>query len=143
MNDSIRPAIGSRVMWRYGTKDYANYGEVGTVTSVHDTGHITVTMDDEQPFHRAMFGAKSKRTGHTRVCEFRDSEVESLADAYRDTAERLRRVAKGWEDEANAVDAYQAGTWCGECAYGVVNDPPCCTQPELTPASSLPERSPE
>ena len=25
--------------------------------------------------------------------------------------------------------AYQNGAWCGECRYGVVEDPPCCTQP--------------
>lgn len=28
--------------------------------------------------------------------------------------------------------AYWAGEWCGECAYGVVEDPPCCTHPQPT-----------
>ena len=25
---------------------------------------------------------------------------------------------------------YWEGRWCGECAYGVVEDPPCCTLPD-------------
>lgn len=24
---------------------------------------------------------------------------------------------------------YMQGKWCGECAHGIVEDPPCCTLP--------------
>jgi hypothetical protein len=30
--------------------------------------------------------------------------------------------------EAERRAAYDEGRWCGECRYGVVMDPPCCTQ---------------
>ncbi|ANJ26804.1 hypothetical protein [Agromyces aureus] len=33
-------------------------------------------------------------------------------------------------EEAERRRAYQAGEWCGECRWGVVEDPPCCTLPE-------------
>lgn len=32
-------------------------------------------------------------------------------------------------DENEAGRAYREGRWCGECRFGVVEDPPCCTQP--------------
>lgn len=34
------------------------------------------------------------------------------------------------QNAADALRAYQAGEWCGECRFGVVDDPPCCTQPD-------------
>jgi hypothetical protein len=30
---------------------------------------------------------------------------------------------------AQRAAAYREGRWCGECRYGVVEDPPCCTLP--------------
>lgn len=123
----LRP--GTRIMWRYGTKDYANYGEIGVVTD-SDATHVTVTMDDEQPFHRALFGSKSKRAGHSRVVKFRHGEVELLSDAYRDTAKRMHSVAEGWAEAARSIDAYMDGSWCGECVFGMVSDPPCCAAPK-------------
>lgn len=36
-------------------------------------------------------------------------------------------------DAAELRRAYDAGEWCGECRLGVVEDPPCCTQPPEDP----------
>lgn len=32
-------------------------------------------------------------------------------------------------ERGEAKRAYDEGRWCGECAFGVVEDPPCCTLP--------------
>ena len=32
----------------------------------------------------------------------------------------------GWSQDP---DTSSGGRWCGECRYGVVEDPPCCTPP--------------
>lgn len=103
-----RHPIGTRVMWVYGRKDYAEYGEVGTVTAHDaDTKHgFTVTTDDAQPFHRAAFGAKSKPIGHSRVLTgMTVRECPRLADVYRENARRLRRIAKTWDAAAAEITA--------------------------------------
>ena len=41
----------------------------------------------------------------------------------------LRKGCTACADEQRRR-AYQAGEWCGECAFGVVEEPPCCTLPE-------------
>ncbi|WP_159600019.1 hypothetical protein [Agromyces humi] len=67
--------------------------------------------------------------------------LESLADDKRRKASRLREqnaalleTARKYgypgADEAERRRAYQAGEWCGECRFGVVENPPCCTLPE-------------
>ncbi len=35
---------------------------------------------------------------------------------------------------------YREGKWCGECRYGVVEDPPCCTAHETHVAGREDER---
>lgn len=39
--------------------------------------------------------------------------------------EAARRLSES--NDAERARAYQAGEWCGECRFGVVEDPPCCT----------------
>ncbi|MGN7969001.1 hypothetical protein [Microbacterium sp. 22296] len=101
-----RPPIGTRVMWVYGRKDYASYGEVGTITA-HDADSrhtFTVTTDDYQPFHRVAFGSKSKPTGHSReLTRVTVRECPRLAEVYRETARRLRDVARYWDEAARGV----------------------------------------
>lgn len=105
MTAKKKPPVGTRVMWRYGRKEYVDYGEIGTVTAHSEDGvFITVEMDDEQPFHRWMFGAKSKRGGHARTVDtFRPDEPTPLVTAYRDNARRFRAVAKEWDAAAKEV----------------------------------------
>lgn len=43
-------------------------------------------------------------------------------------------------DRVAAQRDYHAGKWCGECRYGVVEDPPCCTLPEPTDSGREDER---
>lgn len=51
-------------------------------------------------------------------------------DAQRSLAEEIvDRILLAVESNR----AYEAGEWCGECAFGVVEDPPCCTQPSTEP----------
>jgi len=102
-----RPAIGTRVMRGYGRKDYAEYGEIGTITAHGENGLIEMTLDAEQPFHREMWGSKSKLTDHggTVMKQLTPSEVEPLASVYRDNARRLRSVAKAWDEAAKRVEA--------------------------------------
>lgn len=95
------PAVGQRVMWEYGRKEYATYGEIGIVRE-HLATEYVVEMDDEQPFHRACFGSKSKRTGHKRTANFTTDSVRPLHVVYRENADRMRRIAEDWEDAANA-----------------------------------------
>lgn len=101
-----RPPIGTRVMWVYGRKDYVEYGEIGTVTA-HDedsASRFTVTTDDDQPFHRVAFGAKSKRTGHARVLRgMTVVDCPPLVAVYRQNARRLRNVARDWDAAARLV----------------------------------------
>ena len=103
-----RHPIGTRVIWIYGRKDYAEYGEVGTVTAHdEDTKHgFTVVTDDYQPFFRAMSGAKAKPTGHSRELKHMTArECPKLSDTYRENARRLRRVAKDWDAAARKLEA--------------------------------------
>lgn len=67
--------IGDRVMWRYGTKDYANYGEIGTVTATGPM-YVTVTMDDSQPLPDRHEG------------DHRDENGSTWADEHRQESER-------------------------------------------------------
>lgn len=101
-----RPNIGTRVMRVYGRKDYAEYGEIGTVTAHDPDGrHFSMTLDEVQPFYRAMWGAKAKPTGHggTTMDRLSPHEVEPLARVYRENARRLRAVAKLWDERAREV----------------------------------------
>lgn len=102
-----RPKIGARVMRVYGRKDYAEYGEVGTVTAHKDNGTFQMTLDDHQPFWIAMWGTKSKPNGHAGVVHkvLTPHEVAPLAKVYRENARRLRAVAKLWADKAREVEA--------------------------------------
>lgn len=98
------PKVGARVMRTYGRREYVDYGEVGTVTAHNSDGTFEMTLDDIQPFHRWMFGAKSKPTDnggrvHKRLTA---REVEPLASVYRRSAARLRSVAKAWDENARA-----------------------------------------
>lgn len=99
-----RPAIGTRVMRTYGRKDFAEYGEIGTVTAHNDNGTLQMTLDDRQPYARAMWGAKAKSTDHGGMVHLslNPSEVESLPAVYRENARRLRSVAKSWAEAAKA-----------------------------------------
>lgn len=102
-----RHPIGTRVMWTYGRKDYAEYGEIGVVTAHdEDSKHgFTVTTDDYQPFHRSAFGSKSKPTGHSRVLtRMTARECPKLSEVYRENARRLRRVAKDWDAAAKRLE---------------------------------------
>lgn len=98
-----RPPIGKRVMRPYGRVNYAEYGELGTVTAHNDDGTFQMTLDAEQPFHREMWGAKSKLTDHGGKVHERlnPSEVGSAVTIYRENAKRLRRVANAWAAEAD------------------------------------------
>lgn len=93
-------------MWVYGRKEYTDYGEIGTVTEhAKDSHFITVVMDDEQPFHHWMFGARSKRAGHARtVPTFGPHEPTPLVEVYRRNAERFRAVAEDWDVLAKQVE---------------------------------------
>jgi len=105
-NEKARPPIGTLVMWIYGRKDYAEFGEIGTVISYADDGqHYTVAIDDEQPFHRQAYGAKSKRTGHAREAVFSTDRVIPLVEVYRSNATRFRAVAEDWDRAAEGVSA--------------------------------------
>ena len=97
-----RPAIGTRVMRPYGRKEYATYGELGVVSAHNDDGTFQMTLDADQPFARAMWGSKAKRTDHGgRVHEILNpSEVEPLASVYRENASRFRAVARTWDEAA-------------------------------------------
>lgn len=99
-----RPAVGTRVMWIHGRKDYAAYGEIGTVTEHVGGRGFKVVTDDRQPFHRAMLGAKSKATGHARTITLITEHVEPLAKVYRENARRLRRVAQDWDAAARVIE---------------------------------------
>jgi hypothetical protein len=44
------------------------------------------------------------------------------------TADEVIAALEAAADAAERKAAYDEGRWCGECQYGVVNDPPCCTQ---------------
>ena len=100
-----RPAIGTRVMRPYGRKDFATYGELGVISAHNDNGTFQMTLDADQPFARAMWGAKAKRTDHggTVHAVLNPSEVEPLSAVYRDNARRFRSVAKTWDAAARAV----------------------------------------
>lgn len=106
-----RPAIGTRVMRPYGRKEYATYGEIGTVTSHGDGQSFSMTLDMDQPFAKAMWGYKAKRTDHGGLVHDRlgPTEVESLASVYRENAKRFRRIAKAWDKAAAGVVADQGG----------------------------------
>lgn len=40
--------------------------------------------------------------------------------------DRLRRAMDALKAE-HGRSAYHAGNWCGECRFGVTENPPCCT----------------
>lgn len=86
----------------YGRKDYAEYGEIGTVTAHNANGTLQMTLDAEQPYARAMWGAKAKHTDHGGTVHdvLMPSEVELIVSVYRDNARRLRTVAKSWANAA-------------------------------------------
>lgn len=86
----------------YGRKEYAEYGEVGTVTAHNADGTLQMTLDEDQPYARAMWGAKAKRTDHggTVHSVLSASEVEPIVSVYKENARRLRSVAKSWADAA-------------------------------------------
>lgn len=98
-----RPPIGKRVMRPYGRSNYAEYGEVGTVTAHNDDGTFQMTLDTIQPFHREMWGAKSRETQNGGLVHkiLNPSEVSPLVTVYRENAKRLRRVANAWVAEAD------------------------------------------
>lgn len=97
-----RPAIGTRVMRVYGRKEYAEYGEIGTVTAHEGSGSFEMTLDGRQPYARSMWGAKAKPTDNGGLVHqhLSASEVEPLVSVYRNNARRLRDVAKVWSDAA-------------------------------------------
>jgi len=99
-----KPAIGTKVMWVYGRRDYAEFGEIGVVTA-HTKDGITVEIDDDQPYSRACFGSKVKRTGHARTVEFTTDHVVPLFDVYKANAKRMRAVAKRWDELTREVVA--------------------------------------
>lgn len=86
----------------YGRKEYAEYGEVGTVSAHNPDGTFQMTLDIEQPYARAMWGAKAKRTDHGGTVHevLSPSEVEPIVAVYKENARRLRTVAKSWADAA-------------------------------------------
>lgn len=97
-----RPAIGTRVMRPYGRKEYAEYGEIGTVTAHNDGNSFQMTLDEHQPYFRWMWGSKAKPTDNGGMVheELGASEVEPLVTVYRENARRLRSVARAWSDAA-------------------------------------------
>ncbi|MDQ1111114.1 hypothetical protein QE418_000562 [Microbacterium testaceum] len=102
-----RPNIGARVMRVYGRKDYAEYGEIGTVTAHNGNGTFQMTLDAAQPFYREMWGSKAKPTDHGGMVHkvLTPHEVTPLAKVYRENARRLRAVAKTWADMARRVES--------------------------------------
>lgn len=86
----------------YGRKEYAEYGEVGTVTAHNDDGTFQMTLDADQPYAKAMWGAEAKRSDHGGTIHgvLNASEVEPIVSVYRENARRLRLVAKSWADAA-------------------------------------------
>lgn len=102
------PEVGTRVMRPYGRREYVDYGEIGTVTAHNEDGKtFQMTLDAEQPFHRWMFGAKSKKTDNGGLVHkvLTPREVTPLAEAYRTTAERFRFLAMDWDFRAAQVEA--------------------------------------
>lgn len=106
---SRRPKIGTRVMRVYGRKDYAEYGEIGTVTAHNENGSFQMTLDERQPFYRAMWGYKAKITDHGGTVHERlgPSEVQELSKVYRENARRLRAVAADYSQAAKEQDEIQ------------------------------------
>lgn len=101
LREIVNPWVGQRVMWPYGKKDYVHIGEVGTVTRARDErGQFEVTMDDNQPFHRAIFGSKSKPTGHARVVEFGSDTLYELFEVYLDNVRTFESLADDWKGVA-------------------------------------------
>ncbi len=105
-----RPPVGTRVMRIYGRKNYCEYGELGTVTAHNENGSFQMTLDERQPFYRAMWGSKAKSTDHGGVVHehLTPGEVQKLSTVYRENARRLRAVAKDFSLAAKEQDEIQA-----------------------------------
>jgi hypothetical protein len=87
--------VGQRVMWVFGRKDNAEYGETGTVVSIPGetgTGEFSVQMD--QP--------RNKRdTNSGRLMHFTTDSLITIRDAHLATATRLRAVADQYQEAAD------------------------------------------
>ncbi len=135
-----------------GTRFRDNMGDIGTVVAgryvtYRETAHLPFAYVAKHYLPAIVIGSsdvpqptpvpadaveRAARAWHAAAeQDSRGSEPwEALADDQRTNALRYMTAALAAAGAgAGAGEAYREGRWCGECCYGVVEDPPCCTQP--------------
>jgi hypothetical protein len=79
---------------------------------------------DNGPYRDVYGDYETWRDGNPQAFAHQADQVAALLAAA-DAVDPLR--ASGSSPEP--ADDYASGAWCGECRYGVLEDPPCCTKP--------------